>query len=303
MFASLEADGIRVRSVSIRRLRDLEDELAERRVAGAFAGPVDEMFGRHFDFVPPASMPAARSILVAAVRRGVTRATFRWRGARRTYVMPPTYAFYDRTEERVCAALGAAVSTQGYMVTPARLPLKLLAACSGLSSYGRNNIAYVPGWGSCCQLVAAYSDAPELDDADWDDPAELPRCESCCACLAACPTGAIDRQRFLLRAERCVTFVNERPGDFPAWIDPAWHTALIGCLHCQRVCPEDASLLDMVEQEVEFDAADTTALLAGVTAGTAPPDLLARLRAADLADVLDVLPRNLAALLAQAEES
>jgi epoxyqueuosine reductase len=301
MFAELETDGIKVRSVSIRRLRDLEDELAERRVAGAFAPPVDEMFGRHFDFMPPPGMPAPRSILVAAVRRGVTRATFTWRGVRRAYVMPPTYAFYDRTEERVRAALGAAVSAAGYAVAPAGLPLKLLAACSGLANYGRNNIAYVPGWGSCCQLVAAYSDAPDIDDADWDEPAELPRCESCCACLAACPTGAIDRQRFLLRAERCVTFVNERPGAFPAWIDPAWHTALVGCLHCQRVCPENVGLLDTVEQEVEFTDADTVALLAGVTSESAAPDLLARLRESDLADLLDVLPRNLAALLAQVQ--
>jgi len=54
------------------------------------------------------------------------------------------------------------------------------------------------------------------------------RCQTCQACLRACPTGAIAVERFLVRAERCVTFRNEKPGSvpFPAWVNPTWQNCL-----------------------------------------------------------------------------
>ena len=80
-----------------------------------------------------------------------------------------------------------------------RLPEKLLAVCAGLARYGRNNIAYVDGWGSFVELVTCVSElAPGADP--WTGPRSLARCDSCAACRRACPSGAIGEDRFLCTA-------------------------------------------------------------------------------------------------------
>ena len=45
-----------------------------------------------------------------------------------------------------------------------------------------------------------------------------------------CPTKAIRQDRFLISAEQCLTFFNEKPDDFPEWVNPVWHNCLIGCM-------------------------------------------------------------------------
>jgi epoxyqueuosine reductase len=61
---------------------------------------------------------------------------------------------------------------------PAKLPLKLLAAHSGLAVYGRNNIAYVSGMGGFLGLTAVYSDLPCEQDS-WQEPQLMKRGETC----------------------------------------------------------------------------------------------------------------------------
>ena len=106
-------------------------------------------------------------------------------------------------------------------------------------------------------------------------------------------------ERFLLHAERCITFHNEKPGDipFPAWIDPSWHNCLVGCLHCQRVCPQNREFLHWVEERVEFSQEETALLLQGVALDQLPPATAKKLEQSDMVELLDVLPRNLGVLL------
>ncbi len=115
-------------------------------------------------------------------------------------------------------------------VTRAFLPLKLLAVQSGLGRYGRNNVCYVPGMGSFFQLAAYYSNMQARTDF-WQEPKAMPICENCHACHLNCPTRAISNDRFLLNAEKCLVFHNEKRGNIPFadWIDPSWHNCLIGC--------------------------------------------------------------------------
>ena len=91
-------------------------------------------------------------------------------------------------------------------------------------------------------------------------------CQKCTACLRHCPTGAITSERFLLRAERCITFHNEEPSDvpFPAWLDASWHNCLVGCLHCQSICPENKDYLAWVGEGAKFSAEETALLVEGV---------------------------------------
>jgi epoxyqueuosine reductase len=127
----------------------------------------------------------------------------------------------------------------------------------------------------------------------------MDRCHDCSACLRSCPTGAIGPDRFLLRAELCTTFHNEQPVevDFPEWIDPTWHDCLVGCLHCQRVCPENRDVLRWIEEGPEFSAEETELLVQGVAVDRLPSATAEKLEQSDLGQVVELLPRNLKVLL------
>ena len=73
----------------------------------------------------------------------------------------------------------------------------------------------------------------------------------------ACPTDAIRSDRFLVYAERCITFHNERPRDFPQWLDPSWHYSLVGYMICQNVCPINQKLLNWIEAAAAFSEKET----------------------------------------------
>jgi epoxyqueuosine reductase len=180
------------------------------------------------------------------------------------------------------------------------LPLKTLAVRSGLGEYGRNNICYVNGLGSYAQLVGLFSDMPCADD-DWREARMLVRCESCAACRKACRGGAIPDDRFLLRAERCLTYHSERAGRLPSCFETARHDALMGCMECQRVCPEDRPFHGWVVQGEDFTEQETELLLAGVARPDIPEGLAEKLAGLDLLDGLEILPRNLGAVLQNPE--
>jgi epoxyqueuosine reductase len=199
----LEERGYRGRIVSIQRLRDLQEEIEGGHRQGLF----DEEFYREWlaplTFSPADSLPDARSLIVAAVPQPQLRVTFNWNGEAASFFVPPTYLHGREADARVEGFLAEVLGRQGYRLSRARLPLKLLAVRSGLGAYGRNNICYVPGMGSFHRLAAFYSDFPCREDA-WQEPQMMERCANCSACLNKCPSGAISSGRFLLHAERCI---------------------------------------------------------------------------------------------------
>jgi epoxyqueuosine reductase len=298
LFSQLEERGYQGRIVSIQHLGDLQEEIEGRYSQGLF----DEEFYQErltrFAFGPPDSLSEARSMIVVAVPQPQIRVTFTWDGEPVRYIIPPTYFREQETSNRVREFLAGILEPAGYRVAEAVLPKKLLAVRSGLAAYGKNNISYVPGMGSFYGLIVVYSDLPAQED-NWREPQMMESCRNCSACLRHCPVGAITSERFLLRAERCITFHNEKPGDvpFPAWMDPSWHNCLIGCLHCQRVCPQNKEFLRQVEEGVEFSQEETALLLQGVTLDKLPPAMAKKLEQSDMVELLDVLPRNLSVFL------
>lgn len=296
LFVHLAKQGYQGRIVSVRHLSELKEEIEKRFNQGQF----DEEFCRSrlafYDFRVPEALPNAESITVVAVPRPQAQATFTFEGERKTLILPPTYVAYQQTTDRVAEFLTGILTEKGYNIARTALPLKLLAVRSGLAEYGRNNITYVSGMGSFLQLVAVYSDLPCLEDT-WRETRMMERCENCQACSLSCPTGAISSGRFLLHAERCIVFHNEKKGDvpFPAWIDPSWHNCLYGCLHCQRACPEDKRFLNWIGEKEEFSQEETELLLRGRLFGGLPSATVKKLKNLDLADPdsLDNLPRNL----------
>ena len=297
----LERRGYVGRVVSIRRLDDLRESIAAHQRGGAFDAEFYKERLAWFDFSPPAALPEARSLIVMAVKQPQVRVTFTWQGRPVPTLVPPTYLHGQETDRQMHDSLAEVLGPAGYRAVPAALPEKLLAVHSGLAAYGRNNITYVAGLGSFHRPAAFYSDLP-CDEGDWQPVRMLERCEDCRACLRRCPTGAISAERFLLHAERCIVYHNEKPGavPFPAWLEPAWHNCLVGCMHCQTVCPENKAVAGWIEDGPAFSAEETELLAAGTPPDQLPAALVHKLRESDLLDMVDILPRNMKVLLDRA---
>jgi epoxyqueuosine reductase len=292
LFIRLRERGYQARMVSISHLKMLEKEMDD--MCGLLDSEFYQSRLKWFSFKIPEGLPEAQSLIVIAIPRPQTRAIFTWNGKRRPLIIPPTYTAYDDTERQAEAFLAKILSAKGHASTGTALPLKLLAARSGLGQYGRNNICYVPSMGSFHQLVAIYSDMPCEED-DWQEKTMLKDCEECDLCHRACPTGAVSSDRFLLRAERCISYHNEKRGDvpFPQWMDASWHNCVVGCMFCQRACPQNRKFIQWIGEEEEFSEEETDLLLRGATQDKLSPTTLRKLEHLSLADYLNCLPRNL----------
>jgi epoxyqueuosine reductase len=117
--------------------------------------------------------------------------------------------------------------------------------------------------------------------------------------MDACPTGAMASDRFLLYAERCITFLNEQPGEFPDWLDSSWHNCLVGCLACQNACPMNQKIAGWTEDGMTFDEDETDFLLKSSPEATIPEKTIAKLEKLDIMEYADVLGRNLKVLIEQ----
>jgi epoxyqueuosine reductase len=290
----LNQKGLRFRLVPSAHVQDLQARILAEYTQGLFSAEFFHERLQFYRFTLPEGLPATRSIIVVALPRPQTPVNFTYRGKSLTLILPPTYAQFNQINDQVKHLITTIIAPEGFQVADAILPLKLLAACSGLAEYGRNNVCYIRGFGSFFQLAAYYSDLPCQADP-WQEPHMLERCTNCQACLIKCPTGAIAADRFLLHAERCLTFHNERTSarPFPAEIDPTIHNAVVGCMLCQRFCPEDKPFLDFFEPSVDFSAEETASIMRGVPLEDLSPETIGKLDYLELTSDLDKLPRNL----------
>ena len=290
----LEKHGYKMRLISIHHLQDLQRDIVGRHEQGLFDEDFYSTRLKFFDFQPPESLPAARSIIVVAGPSPQTRVAFTLHEKTIQLTIPPTYVGYKLLPQKVEAILTGQLAPHGYHTVRAKLPLKSLAVHSGLCEYGRNNIAFTTGMGSFFQLVAFFTDLPSSEDS-WRLPVMMDRCQKCKACLNNCPTSAIPSDRFLLHAERCLVFFNERPPEypFPDWVTPAAHNSLIGCMACQQVCPENNDFLKQYAGGLAFSHAETSLLLQGAAIDQIPPETVQKLEQIDMLDDLPTIPRNL----------
>ena len=290
----LEKHGFKSRIVSAIRLKELQKEITEKRVNGYF---FDDFFRERltsFKFRPPKQLPKANSLLIAVYPQPKVCIIFSWKGKSHPVLLPPTYMHHPNAIlEKLLKDL---LKLFDFHVVKTILPLKLLAVRSGLGSYGRNNICYIPKWESFHRLMAFFSDLPCEDDV-WFESSMLKECQKCTACIRACPTGAITSERFLIRAERCLTFQNERSGEFPSWVDPSWHHCLFGCMRCQKICPQNKRMLNWIEDREEFTEQETSLILEKVPLNRIPSSTRKKIEGLYMIDEYELLSRNLNSVL------
>ncbi len=293
---ALSAAGLFFRAADPALLVELEGILTELVAKGAVSRELLETYGPSPEFVPPEEVKEVRSLLVVAASSPAVKVRFHFEEGPFEAVIPPTYISTPIREETV-RLLRSVLEPAGYSVARASLPVKLLAVRTGLARYGRNNVAYVPNLGSFVRLDAYWTDAPLPHEEDvFQGSWRLSSCPPCRNCHHVCPTGCIPYDGTVIEATRCLTYLNEREGEWPAWLDPAAHNALIGCLRCQELCPADRFFLRIPKVVAEFDRKETQWILQYRPAEELPPALRDKLRALDLEEYTTVLGRNLRAL-------
>lgn len=164
---------------------------------------------------------------------------------------------YHTVIHRSLAAVGEALSAvdgSAWRVCVDTAPLRerYWARRAGLGFGGRNCTLIIPGIGSMffigtllttasltphagCIITPAGdivpTDATEIEEA-------ARRCDSCGACVRACPTGALHGDG-TLDARRCINYLTiEHRGDFAPGTPPTGRH-LYGCDECQWVCPHN----------------------------------------------------------------
>ncbi len=286
--------GFKYKTVSADHLDELRFEI-ENLFTNKLVGTnlyKEELSG--FAFKIPASIPNAKTIVIATVPSFPAKAVFRFDGREFTVVIPPTY-LHD-SDYKAFDALNNVLSSYGYLVTRAKLPEKLLTVRSGLGTYGRNNIVYTEGMGSFHRPVVFFTDAPVSEDS-WCVPHMHEQCKNCTGCINTCPTSAITGERFLIDAEKCITFHNERNRPFPDWIKSEWHNSLIGCMICQDNCPINKKFRDSGNVEAEFSQEETEAILHNSSTDRLDEETCAKLEKIAMIRENRHLARNLSALI------
>lgn len=289
----LAKNGYQVKIISSGHIQDLQTEIKTQYRRGLFDEEfyTEELTG--FDFKIADSLSGSKSLFIVAAPQPQVRVTFTRRGESYRGIIPPTYSYEN--DRQIQALLEHYLIPSGFHVKMAKLPWKLLAVRSGLAQYGKNNITYVDGLGSYHRLTAFISDLP-ADQDHWQEPQVLDRCENCKACRKACPTGAIAADRFLLHGERCLTFHNERRGEFPQWIKPSWHNCLVGCFYCQKACPVNKDVVKAIVEGPVFSEEETDFILQNATLKEVPQSAIQKLEQLDVIEYLPVLGRNLRTL-------
>lgn len=304
ILTDLENMGILARAVKPEHLSELKQDMGNLLAADAV---LNQTIGRYigkFEYDLKDKSFQAKSILVVAVPDKISRIYFNHKGKKKVVYLPPQYLFNTSVElektqplimevnRKIKDALGAG----GFKVEKINLPCKLMAARSGLSKYGRNNIAYINGESSFYWIGIYLTDMPVEVDT-WQGVETMEHCKTCSLCAENCPTCAIPSDRYLLHAEKCLTFHNENTDEFPNWIKKSDHNAIIGCLKCQVVCPMNKSRLEDMREGEEFTEEETELILATNVLAELPEYLQKKLEHDNLAGDYEFIPRNLKVLL------
>jgi len=293
----LEMYGLKARVVPAERLKDLESDFNAVLDRGLINKEVYKSYLKWFNFEGPEETRDTNSIIILAMRRPMHRLWFNYKGKSIGVIIPPTYINYRRTNRDIFKLLKKWMNSEKYGLSVVRLPLKLLAVRSGLAKYGRNNIAYIEKWGSFYQLAGFYTDCRSGSDP-WQDMKSLDACRTCTLCMENCPTGAISKDRFILDAEKCLTFLNESKESMPSWVLPEAHNSLIGCMECQLICPYNNDVRSWIEDIGEFDSKETEIIFKSRNGKNKDPRVMKKLKNSGIMnEYLSVLPRNLKLLI------
>lgn len=153
--------------------------------------------------------------------------------------VPSAYYVASHASAQAAKRLAAWLAEQGYPATgESALPEKALAERAGGGRYGRNGIIGAGAWGSRVALRSVLTDAALEPDPVYNGGGFAGECADCSACVAACPTGALDGSGHVDRALCLRAQPDSEP--FPERWRHLLGGSFIGCDLCQDACPRNA---------------------------------------------------------------
>ena len=247
---------LRHRTVSVDHLKELQADIDRLENEGKInRNKVFRSYISNKQFRIPQDFSDAKSLVVIAVRMKPMLVNFLFGGRKHEIVLPSAYYDDGLTEEMLHDyVMKEVVNGPGHRIERAKVHLKLLAVRSGLGRYGRNNLCYVEGMGSMLALYAFFTDYQCEDN--WAEMDMMDCCMNCGICMNSCPNRCISEGNFVIDVSRCLSLFNEIKGEFPEWIRPDAHNALMGCFRCQSCCPANREAIknsgrleDVTEEE------------------------------------------------------
>jgi len=253
------------RTMSVRHLPEIQAEFDKINSSGQLSDhPIYRGYIDKLKFAVPPDFPDAQFVIIMAVFTPLMLVNFEYNGKQHELKMPPQYYDDGVSLENIEKLIREKIIREpGYKIQHTRrIFLKRLAVQSGLAKYGRTNITYVEGMGSFLTLYAYFTDYVFKED-NFQPVSLMDSYKDCQICRSMCPNKCIRDEKFVIDAGRCVTLYNEVAGEFPDWIKPDAHNALMGCLRCQWNCPANAAVRKMTGRLEDVTAAETQAILDG----------------------------------------
>ncbi len=292
---SLREAGFVHRLAPVSITTELHRRLVHLRDSGLLSACLYEEYEQSLVFSCP-GVAHPRTLIVVATPSPAVKVRFHLEDGPLEAVIPPTY-IHRADQERCLRILRSVLAPAGGAVALAHGPVKLLATHSGLAQYGRNNLAYVTGFGSYVRLDMYCTDVDLGAVRDeFKGSLRMSCCPPCRNCHHVCPTGCIPHDGTVIEAERCLTYLNEHEGEWPGWLDPVAHNSLVGCMHCHALCPANRCYVRKEPLVAEFDHSETDLIIQGLAVDKLPSALRQKLAALDLDDYATVLGRNIRAL-------
>ena len=256
---------VKYKVLSTKRLPDLQKEIDrlnnENRLSNhkVYRHYIDRLY-----YKKPEDFPDAKYIVILAIEHNLAKVNFHISDTVQEILLPAAYHKIDATiDEMIDFIQKEIIGSDKHRVEHNRsMHLKLLAVRSGLGRYGKNNICYVDGLGSFLSIYTFFTDFDFKKD-NWSDIKALDQCENCSICTNKCPTGAISKENFLIDIEKCLPLYNEIQGEFPDWIDPEAHNAIMGCLKCQMYCPANKEAMKKILQFEDITEEESKMILDG----------------------------------------
>ncbi|MEA4847954.1 MAG: 4Fe-4S double cluster binding domain-containing protein [Clostridiaceae bacterium] len=289
--SEIEAAGFRIKVFKAEHLKEISNGFKMLAEQGILDKDFYENNLADFNYDYKSVLADAKSVMVIASPQHKSIAEFKCNDKTVNAVIPPIYMYPD-INSRITGILNNVLAIEGYSFAKPVIPLKLIAVRSGLGRYGRNNVCYMPGLGSFIRLSAYVTDY-EFEEDSWGDIKVMESCSNCTACIDNCPAGAIDKRRFLIHAQNCITNFNEYDVPMPEWISPLWHNSIVGCMKCQEACPHNAKLTDLVDERICFDEKETEMILDGSAFDNLPLETRRKISHSGMEEYYNVLPRNI----------
>ncbi len=279
------------RIIASSHLKELEKEIEDLNIQGKIKKSFYDQYLSNFQFSPSGYNFNTFSVIVIAIPQRISLVAFHLNNRVLKTVIPPTY-IYKKVRNSCCEILSGIFGYNN--ISRAFLPVKLLATRSGLGKYGRNNICYINGMGSFARIEAFFINQ-QLDRDDWQHKKMIEMCKECYQCAENCPTKCIKTAGFIIDAENCLTYSNEKPGYFSKSLSPTAHNALLGCMQCQLVCPANRSFIKEKSQVESFSEDESKLIINNQL--DASLSLKKKLIQLDMEEYKAVLSRNLNALI------